>query len=133
MVPRGPSQRAGSHAARQPGPSKRPAPSSAATTSPTTPRADLRARERAEALFVEGVFHHQSKRYHAALRSFDRLLALQPDPDLGNMTRRWRAKSAAEVRGECQPGFVRRELVRPAPSEVAGQGPTYLDECVPLR
>ena len=115
-------------------PHRRPEAAASSEAVPAGPSSsDLAAQERVEELFVEGVFHHQSRRYEAAVRSFDRMLALSPEPALAAIARRWRAKSAAEVRGECQPGFTRRRVTRPAPGDGSGQGPTYLDECVPLH
>ena len=92
-------------------------------------------REAAEELFVEGVVHYQARRYLQAMKSFDRLLVLGPGSDLADMARRWRAKSLAEARGECQPGFIRRVYIdSPEAMESPGgrQGPTLHEDCVPL-
>ncbi len=87
-------------------------------------------RDWAEERFVEGVVHYQAKRYMEAVAVFDELLQRCPFEDISAMAARWRAKSVAEARGECQPGFVRRITVEP-PRGGAGQGPVLHDDCVP--
>ena len=92
-----------------------------------------RAREAAEQLFVEGVVHYQARRFADATRTFDRLLVMAPDAQLAAMASRWRARSAAEERGECLPGYVRRIHVVPPGEATEGsgrQGATEYIECV---
>ncbi len=119
----------------------RRAPALAQPEAPTPPApaaaaaAATERQERAERHFVDAMVDYQAHRYGSAVKGFEAALAAAPNDELRSVAERWLAKSRAEWRGRCQPGFERRTVLLPAaPQGGLGQpGPTSVEECVPSR
>ena len=106
--------------AMAPPPAAAPAPF--AVQEDTSPASPPPSPPTAVRLFEDAMVSYESKRYREAMDRFDLLLAIPPDSHLAKLARRMRLAAERQLRGACQPGYI-REVVRTAPN-------TTVERCV---